>query len=239
MRADMPFIDFRGEHEYTEGRVTESIETGASENDSSVYAVHYEYFANGERLNGISYSTGSAPDAGAMVTVEYDVEKPTKSVIDGLRRKMWGWGAIFVVIFPLIGLIGVRITLKMGAKKNRLLKHGLLAEGRLLDVEQTNMTVNDEPVMACVFTFTALDGREYETKIKTTDTKWLTDDDVEELLYDPDEPERALALDTLSPFPDFDESGQMTGRPLGALLRSLLPAITLAANWMLFQNWLG
>lgn len=218
------------------GRITRVEETGASENDASVYAVYYAYFAEGERFEGVAYSTGSAPSAESTVTVYYDEDNPKRSKVDGLRRSMFGWGAIFVVIFPAVGVIGLWFTIKWGVQRNRLLSHGLLADGKLEKTEATNTTINDRQVMALTFSYQAKDGIPRHAVIKTADTKWLTDDEVEQILYDPDHPDRALGLDELDPFPDFDEAGRMRGSLKRAVVRSILPALTLAANLFFIQR---
>lgn len=222
----------------TNGKVSEVRETGASENESTIYEIHYRYSVDGERYSGISYVTGSAPSPDAVVTVLYDEDDPGRSKIEGLRRKMFGPAVLFVTIFPAIGVIGLWFTVKWGHGRNRLLSHGLVADGKLVSQQPTGTTINERPLMALTFRYTARDGKPYNAVVKTVETKWLTDDEVEPILYDPDVPEKALGLDELDPPPDFDESGRMRGSVKRAALRSILPAITLLLNVWFFQRWL-
>lgn len=220
-----------------QGRITSVEETGASEGETSVYAIHYSFFAEGDRFEGTAYSTGSAPSENSNVTVYYDESNPKRSKIEGYRRSTFGWGASFVVIFPLVGVIGLWFAIKWGARRNRLLAYGLVADGKLVNTEGTNTTINDKQVMALTFSYKAKDGLPRQAVIKTTETKWLTDDDVEPILYDPDHPDRALGLDELSPYPDFDEAGRMRGSFKRAAVRSILPALTIAANYWFIQRF--
>ncbi len=219
-----------------QGRITSVEETGASENDSSVYAVHYAYFAEDGRHEGVGYTTGSAPSPESRVTVYYDEGNPKRAKADGLRPSMFGLGALFVLIFPAVGVIGLWFCIKWGSRRNRLLSHGEVADGKLVKTEGTNTTINDRQVMALTFSYKAKDGLPRHAVIKTTDTKWLTDDTFEQILYDPDHPDRALGLDELSPFPEFDESGRMRGNLKRAALRSILPFLTIAANVYFIQR---
>jgi hypothetical protein len=237
-RADLSGLTFRGSAA-TNGTVTDVIETGASENEMDVYSVHYSYSVMGERYSGNSYVTGSPPSSGDVVTVRFNDDKPQRSKIEGMRKSMFGPSALVVVIFPAIGVIGLWFTLKWGQRRNRLLANGLVADGKLEKKEPTGTMINDEPVMALTFGFTAKDGGRHTAVIKTSETKWLTDDDVEQILYDPAAPDQALALDQLDPFPDFDEGGRMMGNLKGAAIRSIVPAATLLANLYFIKGLLS
>jgi hypothetical protein len=220
----------------TNGTVTETVETSASEGDASIYKVYYRYSVLGEDFQGVSHITGGAPSAGSTVTVLYNETVPSRSKIEGMRRNMFGPGALMVLIFPAVGLIGLWFTVKWGVARNRLLAHGLLADGTLEKSEPTGTTVNDQPMMALTFSYTATDGRKHHAVIKTLDTRFLSDDETEQILYDPDNPDEALGLDDLDPFPDFDEGGRMRGDVKRAAIRSILPAVTILLNLVLAQK---
>jgi hypothetical protein len=222
----------------TNGTVTEVFETSASEGDASIYKVYYRYSVLGEDFQGVSYTTGSAPSTGSTVTILYNDTVPSRSKIEGMRRSMFGAAALMVIIFPAVGLIGLWFTVKWGARRNRLLAHGLLADGKLVKSEPTGTTVNDQPMMALTFRYTASDGRKHHAVIKTLDTRFLTDDEIEQILYDPDDPDKALGLDELDPFPDFDEAGRMRGNVTQAVKRSILPAVTVLANLLFTMKFL-
>ncbi len=222
----------------TRGRITQIEETGASENERSVYAIHYSYVVDAERFEGKAYATGSLPSPDTLVTVYYDEGSPERSKLDGYRRSTFGWAAGFVIIFPAVGVVGLWFALRWGAKRNRLLMRGLVANGTLEKDEPTGATINDKPVRALTFGFQAQDGRKYSAIIKTSETKWLTDEDVEQILYDPEAPDKALALDELDPFPDFDEAGRLRGNLKRAAIRAILPAAALLANWFFVQRML-
>ena len=230
--ADFSFITFRGALERASGRVVESKSTGASENDQSVQATHYEFSVAGQPYEGTSYSLGSGASQGEEVTVEYDPDDPSRSRIEGMRRNMFGAWAAIVSIFPAIGLGLVVPFVISGIKRNRLLREGILTTGVLIHKTRTNITINNRPVWELTFEFTDRLGQRHEAKARSTDTSRLEDDSSEPLLYDPNDPSRAYVLDEAPARPQFGLNGEMLGRGGGALARLILPAIVIGANVM-------
>lgn len=234
--ADLSFLTFRGTHETVEGRVTEVIETGASVNKVRVRANHYEYSVAGNRLTGTSYSTGERVDAGETVTVEYDEDDPARSRIEGMRRAMFGPAVLFVTIFPFIGLVLLIPAMITGLRRNRILRDGLVANGRLISKSPTNVTVNNRPLYELRFEFTSRDGRRCEAKARATDTERLEDESQEPLLYDPADPTRAYLLDDAPARPEFEPNGDLRGNTARAIRVLILPAIVIGAHglvlWM-------
>lgn len=228
--ADLSFITFRGAVEQTTGKVTSVEATGASENESTVIANHYEYSVAGKRLTGTSYTTGSPATAGEEVTVEYKPGSPERSRIAGMRRGQFGPFVFFVTIFPLIGFVIVYFCTKGGFRRARLLGNGVFTTGKLIDKEPTNMTVNDRRVYELTFEFTARDGRRCEAKARTSDPTRLEDESDEPLLYDPDNPSEAYLLDEAPGRPEINGVGELVGRPMAAMASLILPAIVIGAH---------
>jgi hypothetical protein len=228
--ADFSFLTFRGAMEYATGRVVESRSTGASENDQSVQANHYQFSVAGQSYNGTSYSLGGGAAQGDEVTIEYDPDDPSRSRIEGMRRNMFGPWAAVVSIFPLIGLgFVVPFTLK-GIQRNRLLRDGILTQGTLIHKGMTNVRINHRPVWELTFEFTDRLGQRHEAKARSVDTSRLEDESSEPLLYDPNDPSRAYVLDEAPARPKFEMNGEMIGRGGGALMRLVLPGIVIGAN---------
>lgn len=228
--ADFSVITFRGDIVETTGKVVRVEETGASENEETVMANHYEYSVAGQRLSGTSYTTGSAAAAGEDVTVEFVEGNPLRSRIAGMRRAQFGPWISFVAIFPLVGLIILYFAMKSGWRRARLLRNGLLATGKLIGKEATNMTVNDRRVYELTFEFRARDGRRCEAKARTSDTSRLEDDHAEPLLYDPEDPSKAYLLDEVPGRPEIDGTGELVGKPARAAFALALPALVIAGH---------
>ena len=237
LNADFSFVTFRGPHETVDGRVIRVENTNASENDVNVQANHYEYSVAGNYLTGTSYSTGSSVAAGETVTIEYDEDDPSRSRIEGMRRAIFGPAVAFVNIFPFIGLVLLIPATITGMKRNRLLREGLVANGKLISKHPTNMTVNRQPVMELRFEFTARDGRRYEAKARTTDTDRLEDEATEPLLYDPADPTRAYLMDDAPARPEIEPNGDLRGNAAAAIRKLIVPAIVIGLHtWILLMK---
>jgi hypothetical protein len=227
--ADLPF-SMTGDLAMAAGRVTSVERTGASENKTRVMANHYEYTVLGRRFEGVSYTTGSSVAPGDLVVVQYRPDDPSRSRIEGMRRRMFGPVVLIVLIFPLVGLVFIIAATWGGMRRARLLKDGILTTGKLLHSRPTNMTVNKRRVYELTFSFTSYDGRPCEAKARTSQTERLEDEELEPLLYDPLRPNVAYLLDEVPARPQVNEAGELRGRPLAAAASLLLPALVIVGN---------
>jgi len=228
--ADLSMITFRGPHAQKTGIVTHVSRTGASENRSPVLANHYEFSVADSTYHGTSYSSGDSASEGDKVTIEYDESHPERSRIVGMRRSLFGPAVMFVAIFPLIGALFVVFAMRGGFRRNRLLRNGLIAGGKLLKREPTNVSVNRQPVWKLTFEFVGRDGRRHEAIARTTDPSRLEDEAQEPLLYDPDDPTSAYLLDELPARPEFEPNGDLRGRGFIGFASVIVPAIVIIAN---------
>jgi len=236
MRADLAFIAFRPPYQEAEASVIGSRKTGASENKVSVYEVRYEYSADGKTFEGKSYNVGSAPDAGEHVTVEYLPGAPQSSRVAGMRRDLWSPWMLLITIFPAGALLVVYFTARNGLRRCRLLRDGFLTTAKCIEQRGTNMRVNNQQVYELVFGFTAIDGRECTTTIRTHQVDRLRDEEEEPLLYDLTDPSRAYLLDSMPSRPKLNEVGELEGRPVAAVFALLFPLFAAAVNWLIFVN---
>ena len=228
--ADTSFLTFRGDIVRVPGQVQAVEDTHAKENKQLVKKNRYEYSVAGEWMKGTSYSTGWSPSVGDTVTVEYVRSNPLKSRIVGMRQKLFGAGALVVVIFPLIGAAILVGSMLYGIKRADLLRSGVLAMGTLKQKTATNTTVNKRTVYKLQFEFTARDGTRQHCSVNTSFPERLQDEAQEPLLYDPNKPSRAYLLDEVPSRPRIDDLGEMEARPAAAMALLILPALVIAAN---------
>ena len=202
-------------------------------------ANHYEYSVTDRLLSGVSYSSGETLDRGDKVTVEYIASDPTRSRIAGMRRAMFGAGVLFVVIFPLIGLLTAVFSMKFGASRNHFLRQGIFTTGVLKNKRATNVTVNKRTVYELTFEFTARDGSKQQARTSTSAPERLEDERQEPLLYDSEKPTDAYMLDSLPSRPQVDQLGELQGRGVAAVIALILPATVIAANAYVAMRWLS
>jgi hypothetical protein len=231
-QTDLSVVTFPSEPSLAAGRVTGIRATNATINDRPVMEITYEYtLDNGDRWRDRSYVTGAelALGEGSNVAVEFDPAQPDRSRIQGTRRAPFGPFVLFVVIFPVIGVVIVLAGLPRGVRQVQLLRSGRPARGRILDVRATNVTINDQPVMELTFEFTTEDGARVRAVDRTLRPQVVEDDEEEELLYDPQRPHRATLLDHLPGSPRVDAKGRLHARlaPSAVLPALALPLILL------------
>jgi hypothetical protein len=211
------------------GIATDSRSTGARENRTTVYENRFSFTAaNGRIYHGRSYATGSQVSAGDAVTIEYPAANPAHATIQGMRRAQFGHLVLLVTIFPGIGLIFVLSGLISGSRACYLLANGKLAMGTKTSKERTNTQINKQYVYRLTFQFTGEDGQTYQATANTVNTAVLEDEAQEALVYDPQRPTKAVMLDSLPGAPEFDTSGNIQGKGLGAWLGvAVLPALVI------------
>jgi hypothetical protein len=227
-----------GDLETATGTVADVRATNASENETPVYATQYLYRVEQleEEFRGESYTTGSRFAVGDTVTVEYVANKPEYSRIQNTRiTQMSWWVACLVSIFPLIGLVFVVSGIKNGLKGNRLLKFGKVTEGHLVDKEATGTRINKRTVYKLTFEFRADDGQRYRAMAKSHLPESLEDEALEQILYDPANPQYAILVDNLPGTPDIDEFGGIHTASFGKSIAVLfLPALVIVVHGTIF-----
>ncbi|MDF1546495.1 MAG: DUF3592 domain-containing protein [Bacteroidales bacterium] len=183
----------------TKGIIIESRATSASVNDVKVYEYTYRYHTmDGNSYTGLGYTTGNQKSVGDELMVLYKMDQPSASKAIDLRTSEFGGSVgLFVLIFPLIGLIMLILGTRNTLKQIFILQIGELAEGKFLYKEATNTQVNKQTVYELTFEFTASDNQIYKAIAKTHKYHRLEDEPFEKLVYDPDNPTNAVLLDAL------------------------------------------
>ncbi len=198
----------------TDGRVTATGETRSSENKSRVHWIDYSYqVPAGPLLSGRSYVTGSAPDIGARLPVEYVPSWPRFSRIVGMRRAMFGPGAAIAIVFPALAAAFVAFSLYAGRQTLRLLREGRVAQATFVSQQPTNTTVNGRVVQELTFEYVTPDRGRHTFTSSTTDPTDLRDERRETILYLPEEPDTATAVDALPMAVVIDEGGELAPVP--------------------------
>ncbi|MCO7224284.1 DUF3592 domain-containing protein [Pleionea sp. CnH1-48] len=229
--ADLSFIYYQGEVKKTQGQIFESYETNLEVNERSVYAYHYRFFLEGQgEFEDVSYSSGRRYGSGDNVTIEYPAGSPDKSRIAGLRRSEMGPWAALIGVFAFVGLLWLLLKLKASIKVTSLLKRGVIGEAVLASKERTNTEINDQTVYKLTFRFTDEKGDEHETVVKTHQTRALTDNKKEPVIYNPDKPDDAAMLDALPSQPQMDDQEVEDVGMKSAIASLIIPAIVIWGN---------
>ncbi|MCU0447589.1 MAG: DUF3592 domain-containing protein [Microscillaceae bacterium] len=222
------------------GTVSGVEATNSSVNKRRVYAINYQFTdSQGKIQQGTSYTTGSLPNTGDQVKVQYLASKPSYSRIEGLSQSTFPIFVLFVLIFPIIGLAFVLSHTVFAIKALQLLKNGQIARGRLIKSEPTNTRINEQTVMKMTFEFVAQDGQRYEAIAKTHLVHLLTDEREEMLFYNPLRPQNAVLKDNLPGHPQVNPDGTFAPLSLaGAMPYLIIPGITIVGlGWYFWAVW--
>ena len=180
--------------EIGDGEILEVYETNTEINGVPVCGYDYVFHSPIGDLYWTSYTGGFIYDVGDKVKIEYNRDMPDVHRIKGMRNT--SGSALFLI--PLILAIGwVIYNYIVGRKKIKIIKNGELAEGRLIYKEATSTEINEKTVYKLTFSFQSASGDTYEVTTKTHEPEWLEDENTETLIYDKDNPNKALLLDDL------------------------------------------
>jgi hypothetical protein len=203
-----------------------SYSMGGSDDSSGdpVYANEYHFSLNGESIGGVSYSTGDC--ASNPITVEYLIGHPDVSRIAGTRRDIMSPWGVLIAILPGVGLLFVVLGWRRGALRVRLLRHGVMATGRVTEKVATNSETMGRRDYLMRVAFTAGDGSTQSVAMRTNRPEDLKGGP--QVLHDPRDPSRALPLADMPGSIKEDRTGRLTGK--GAWKSMALPAIALLIN---------
>jgi hypothetical protein len=175
--AGAELVPFSGD-KMTIGEIVRVESTGIRINDQIVHELHYQWTGpEGETREGVSYAQrGGSWKKGRPVNIEYDSGKPSRSVIEGMRRRPspW-WVAPLVGVFPLVGLVFAVPSFMLAGRSIRLLRNGKLAMAKFTKALPTNIRVNHRRVYKYHYEFTADDGQTHTVTTKSHTGEGLTD----------------------------------------------------------------
>ncbi len=224
-----------------EGVITSISDANFSINDRSVFAYHYEFQVDGELFLNNTRSFANRYKIGQVAEIEYQLDDPRYSRIINLDTGKSG--LLISIPFVLIGFGLIFATLRNRLKGIRLLRDGILGRAVLLEKEETNSSVNDNPVYKYIFGY-IIDEQGYEVTAKTHDETRFSGDPrlmkrnpdgtpgpiEESILYDPKQPKQSVLLDSLPGGPRINSQGDITCNLSGLIATLLLPSLVILGH---------
>lgn len=222
------FHRFMGELEKAEGKVLKTEYTNWSIDEESVVRWLYTFDYQGKKYLGTSYTIEKTAMPEQSVTVEFSADSPEHSRIEGFNEAItpW-WVTIIVMIFPMLGLLFIYLSVKHVPKTISLLRNGILTYADYVDKEKTNLIVNDSQVYKLRFGFEDDRGDSHYVFALSHQIDDLMDDPQEAVIYNPQQPAKALVLDNLPGKPYLNEEGQWEWQAKGYAY--LLPVVLAVA----------
>jgi len=182
-----------------EGELISTNPTNTTINERIVYEYNYIFNSpNGKTYSGVSYLNQEQSFTNNKVQVKYNSSKPENSCIVGMDTSSFPiWMLLFVIIFPIIGILLLYFGVKKGMKNIRILQFGKIALGTYNRRETTNASVNNRPVYKFYFDFIAHDNISYTATGETYQTHKVEDERLEPIIYNSVNPKEAVIIDTL------------------------------------------
>lgn len=129
---------------------------------------------------------------------------------------------LLFAFFPLAGLLFLFLSIKKATRIERLLRKGILAKGQLVLKENTGIERNGKILYKFTFSFKDTLGREIKFSEKTDQPHLLEDDEEESLIYQKDDPENAVLLNSLPGTVCIDKAGRLLPCSLGKSILLLI-----------------
>lgn len=195
--TDFDSIKFNKNSPTVIGEIINIEPTNSYVNNIQVIKYYYKFNVNSKEYSGESYSTGGM-FVDKVVTIEYVENKPEISRIQGTRNGAFEiWVLLIILPFVIIGFTFIIIRIKNGLKAVKLLEYGEIAFGKLIEKTPTGTQINNQTVYKLTFEFQANDGMVYRAIGKTHKTYNLEDEEFEKLVYDVNNPQKAVMIDEL------------------------------------------
>jgi hypothetical protein len=195
-----------------------------------VYETEFFFQDSGRTIVSSSYGW-DCYQAGQDAPVEFPPGRPDLARVRGMRRALMPPSVVFVLIFPLIGLIFVVVSLRTGLRDIRLLQIGVVGRGTVVGKRATNTRVNNRILYELDMAFKDAFGKTARFKTRTCFPEVLEAEGAHNVFYDPDRPEDAIAVDTLPESLRADYSGGLASEGWGPIIRALVvPALVLLSN---------
>jgi hypothetical protein len=172
--------------------------TNSSVNKRRIYDYHYRYAVGAQSYEGHSFAIDNGVNPGEPAEVQYAPGNPGMSRLRGQLLAPFGWSTLAILlIFPGVGLAILYYTVGQYRKYLHLLQNGVLTIGKVTGKTATSTKVNGAPMYKVAFEFQTPDGRTHAASISSLDTSRLGDEEREPLVYDANNPAKAVLLDAL------------------------------------------
>jgi len=190
---------FKSDSPVTMGVVQQINPTNTKVNKVTVYQNIFEYtLSSNLKQTSSSYTIGKTYSVNDTSKVTYLASDPKIARIENSTLSMVeAWVLLILAPFFLVGFFMLFFHIKSAVKNLKILKYGKLTTGTLIHKEPTNVQINKRTVYKLTFEFSDSFNNKYQAIAKSHIPEKLTDEAQEQLVYLPDNPEKAVLLDSL------------------------------------------
>ncbi len=228
LSADGPWLK-------TEGELTRIAPTNSSVNKHIIYAYSFRFQVGAEAVEGESYAPNiESLQEGQMVTIEYKSKNLKRARVEGTSTSTFPIFVLFVLLFPIVGFSMVVVGIVKNIKALGLLVHGEFTKGRLVEKRPTNTRINNMMVYKIGFEFDAGGGRKFMAYCSTHETWKVEDEEVEIILFDPNNPQRSIVFDAVANTPKITPEGTFDAASFRSIVAILLPVAVIVINYFVY-----
>lgn len=196
-----------------------------------IHRYTYRYVVDGETYGGSSFAGEGAFEAGAPAAVEYLVARPCVSRLEGMSAEIRLGGGVLPMAIPLAMILlagsSVVIMTRKRLRQHDLMRRGVTAEGTAESTELLSRTYHGREWYQVTWEYSA-HGRRCLLTDRPPLAERVAVGDRRRILFDPDDPDRAVLLRNASDLGMLDSHPGIIGalRNWGA---ALLPVGTTVA----------
>jgi hypothetical protein len=179
--------------------ITESVETQYTANNVPLYEYHYRYLPDGKTAHYGSFLEYSGTyREGQKIRIEYLVDSPEVSRFTGTDRRNFDQIMFLAGIGLLLaGFFFLYPSIRKTRRERKILIAGLPATGKLIHAEPTNLKVNEQTVYKLTYEYATGPNKSQKFSVRSHMIRNLSEEHVENLVYDPRKPSSAVIIDTL------------------------------------------
>ena len=224
--------------EEIEGTIDKISATNTTVNNQPVYEYNYYFRVKGQTYAGQSFTNGMQFNEQEKVSVLFNFNNPELSVIKGAKRtELSPWILLFLLIFPLVGVILVSIQTRSNLKNLNLLKIGDSTKAEMINKESTggSVTINNKryPIYKYTFEFFYKDNIKegnYKAICKTHLSELVEDEEREIVLFDRYDPKINSIYDAIPNAPEIDLDGAISKSDPVKVFGLIIPGLTIIGN---------
>lgn len=211
----------------SQGIVKETKRTDSTINNQFIQSVNYTYLYKGEKYEGHTYTLRNF-QIGEKVPVEHRIEYPEISRLAGYTNSKFGYPILFLLIFPLIGLILILLQARKVWNHFQLMRIGIPATAKILSKQPAGQRENGKLVYSLKLQFKDSVDIERTTSINSVFPDSEHEEDIA-IFYLEDRPEIANTTSNLPCRPLIKQDGTIEFSK-DIVIFKLVPAITIAVH---------
>ena len=228
---------FRGDIRSTEATVENVALRGRR---GEAVHVDFTYTVAGERHSARSYATSRASIPKDTIA-EYPAERPQSARLRGLDAHAFSGGLYFALGVACVGLLGLTSLAAgtvAGLRNGGFFQRAQLAYGRLVEDRPAHKDGKSQ-MRSLRFEYVPASHDPADPNaprwrslfiVSAKEAQRLSDDAEEPMLYDPDQPERAMTIDNLECGVALGTNGRVRARPAALAIGVALPLVVLVLN---------